>query len=481
MEKRKQIFTKINDLEYSIDGKDAFLPLAQFLRQKLNMCGTKIVCSEGDCGACTVLFGREVDRNGKLIYKAVNSCILPVYLLDGAHVITIEGIKENGELNEIQNKMVECNGTQCGYCTPGFIMSMSQMADKCKKENKEITEKRAQNFLTGNLCRCTGYAPIVEAATKIDLLAYNELSERYYDADFIKKIKNIKSESLVIAGDEHNIILPSSLEEALLLKEIEPKLKLVAGNTDLGVLLNKGKASFNDVMSLIHVKELSQISVKDGFISVGATVTLSQFEDFIEDKIPSFKNLLHIFASPQIKNQGTIIGNVLNASPIGDTIPFLMVMDCKVVIDSTSGERIVDLKDFYLGYKSLNLRQNEIVTKIIIPILQKDEHLKLYKVSLRKDLDISATSFAGLISIDNNKIKKIKIAYGGVGPVVTRVFAIENMLKEKEFSFELFQSAALELKKHINPISDLRASREYRLMLSKNFLLKFFNELKEIV
>ncbi len=480
MEKRKQIFTKINDVEYSIDGKDAFLPLAQFLRQKLNMCGTKIVCSEGDCGACTVLFGREVDKSGKLIYKAVNSCILPVYLLDGAHVITIEGIKENGELNEVQNKMVECNGTQCGYCTPGFVMSMSQMAEKCKKENKEITEKRAQNFLTGNLCRCTGYAPIVEAATKIDLKAYNELSERYFDASFIKKMKTIKSDSLVIAGAEHNIILPSSLEEALLLKEIEPTLKIVAGNTDLGVLVNKGKANFNDVMSLIHIKDLSQLSLKDGLISVGATVTLSQFEDFIEDKIPSFKNLLHIFASPQIKNQGTIIGNVLNGSPIGDTIPFLMVMDSQVVIDSTKGERIVDLKDFYLGYKSLNLRPNEIVTRINIPLLQKKEHLKLYKVSLRKDLDISATSFAGLIFIDQNKIKKIRIAYGGVGPVVTRLFAIEKMLEGNEFSAELFQSVALKLQDYINPISDLRASREYRLLLAKNFLLKFYHELKEI-
>lgn len=481
MEKRKYIITKVNNQTLEINNEKAFDNLAQFLRRDLDLPGTKIVCSEGDCGACTVLIGKDIGTDGKLIYKAVNSCILPLYLLDGAHVVTVEGIKNDDKLHEVQQKMVDCHGSQCGYCTPGFICSMTWMTEKLKSENKEITEKRTKNFLTGNLCRCTGYKPIIEAAAAIDLSKIELLKDKYFDQAWLTKAASIKKDSLVLNNEMFNIMLPSTLEEALLLKEVEPKLRIVAGNTDLGVLANKGKGIQKDVMSLTHVSELREIKADDNFIYVGATVTLSEFEEFIENEIPELKNLLHIFASPQIKNQGTLIGNVLNASPIGDTIPFLLSSNALVVIESAIGSREVELLKFYLGYKTLDLKPNELVTSVKIPRMCKLEKMSLFKISMRKDLDISAVTFAGKILVENEVIKSITLALGGVGPVVQRITQLESKLTGVKFEQAAFESAAKEVVQYISPLSDLRASKEYRLILASNFIRKFYKEVRESI
>lgn len=481
MEKRKFILTKINNQILKIESEKGFKTLANFLRNDLDLTGTKIVCAEGDCGACTVLIGKEIDQNGKLVYKAVNSCILPLYLLDGAHVVTVEGIKYEDKLHPVQQKMSECHGTQCGYCTPGFICSMTWMTEELKTQSKEVTEKRAKNYLTGNLCRCTGYSPIINAATSINLDEVELLKDRYHDEDFLKEVRKIKKESLVIASSGINIIIPSSLEEALLLKAVEPDLKIVAGNTDLGVLANKSKGDFKNVMSLIHVQELKKIKSDNKFIYVGATATLSDFEQYIEDEIDELKSLLHIFASPQIKNQGTLIGNVLNASPIGDSIPFLISSGASVLIDSVKGQREVLLEKFYLGYKKLDLASNELVVGVKIPRLNAHEKMSLFKISMRKDLDISAVTFAGKIELENNVIKNARIAFGGVGPVVARIKVIEEMLVNRPFEIDTFEKAANKIPETINPLSDLRASKEYRLIVAANFLRKFYQEHKENV
>lgn len=477
MEKRKKIITKINNEIIEIENHSAFLNLANYLRKDLDKPGTKIVCGEGDCGACTVLLGKEFDENGKLIYKSVNSCILPLYLLDGAHIVTVEGVKEETGLHEVQDQMIKHHGSQCGYCTPGFICSMAYMAENLKQQDKEITEKRAKNYLTGNLCRCTGYKPILDAAVNIDLNKVTPLNDRFDNTEWRKQAKKIKEDSLLLTAEGFQIMLPATLDEALLLKAVEPKLKIVAGNTDLGVMANKGKGQSLDILSLTHIKELRQIKFTKDFITVGSTVTLTEFEDFVEEKIPELKNLLHIFASPQIKNQGTLIGNVLNASPIGDTIPFLMAMGAIVLIESAKEAREVQLEKFYTGYKQLDLKSDEIVVGIKIPRLLSDEKLALYKVSMRKDLDISAVTFAGKIKLKNNKIENITLAMGGVGPIVTRLPVCEKNFIGQEFNFNIFDQEAKKMDQYINPIADLRASREYRILLAQNFLRKFYFEL----
>ena len=481
MKTTDKITTRINDQLITIEGDKAFMPLGSFLRNEEMLTGTKIVCAEGDCGACTVLLANDVGADGKLSFKAVNSCILPLYLINGAQVVTVEGIGKqvgmNIELHEVQEKMIDCNGAQCGYCTPGFICAMAGMAEKFKSENKTITEKNAKNYLTGNLCRCTGYQPIVDAMMSVDLDKTQLLKDRYHSDEWMKEMKNIKSTSVEMNFADKSIFLPASLTEALDAKAADTEIRLVAGSTDLGVVINKGKLSTPKTMALYHIDELRKISHDDQFITVGATVTLTEFEEYIESHFPEMAKMLHIFASPQIKNQATLIGNVVNASPIADTIPFLVVSDAIVELQSLKGSREIILKDFYIGYKKLNIEANEIVTKIKIPVLQTNEITRLYKVSMRKDLDISAVTFAGRVTFDGMKMISVRLTLGGVAATVGRLTEIEARLTGQDFSENIFTDAAKTLDQYIKPLSDLRASSQYRILVSKNFFKKFAKEI----
>jgi len=481
MKTTDKITTRINDQLIVIEGDKAFMPLGSFLRNEESLTGTKIVCAEGDCGACTVLLANDVGPDGKLSFKAVNSCILPLYLIDGAQVVTVEGIGKqvgmNVELHEVQQKMIDCNGAQCGYCTPGFICAMAGMAEKFKSENKTITEKNAKNYLTGNLCRCTGYGPIVDAMTSVNLDKTQLLKDRYHSPEWIKEMKTIKSTSVEMKFSDKSIFLPAKLSEALAAKANDGDIRLVAGSTDLGVVVNKGKLSTPKAMALYHIDELRKISHDDKFITVGATVTLTEFEEYIESHFPEMAKLLHIFASPQIKNQATLIGNVVNASPIADTIPFLVVSDAVVEVQSSTGTRDIVLKDFYLGYKKLDINASEIVTRIKIPVLAKNEVTRLYKVSMRKDLDISAVTFAARVVLDGKKMTSVRLALGGVAATVGRLTDIEAKLTGQDFSEKIFTDAAETLNQYIKPLSDLRASSEYRMLVSKNYFKKFAKEI----
>ena len=482
MKNSTQITTRINDQIIEIAGDKAFMPLGNFLRNSEGLTGTKIVCAEGDCGACTVLLATGTDSSGKLEFKSVNSCILPLYLVDGAQVITVEGIgKMEGmkvDLSEVQKKMIDNNGAQCGYCTPGFICAMAGAVESCKSAGTPMTEKKAKNYLTGNLCRCTGYQPIIDAMMSVDLDKAEFLKERYHNADWIGKMKSIKKTSVEMKSFERSLFLPATLKEALKIKSQESDVRLVAGSTDLGVVVNKGKLETPKAMALYHIEELGSISHDAGHIIVGATVTLTQFEEYVENHYPEMSRLLHIFASPQIKNQGTLIGNVVNASPIADTIPFLMVSDAIVVIQNESGTREVVLKDFYQGYKKLDIAPDEIVTTIKIPILSQQEVTRLYKVSMRKDLDISAVTFAARVILDDsNKMTSVKIALGGVAATVVRLTDIEKALTGHDFTLKAFEDAAVTLDQYIKPLSDLRASSAYRMLVSKNYFTKFAKEI----
>lgn len=481
MKTTKKITTKINGERYEIDSVKAFMPLGNFLRNEESLTGTKIVCAEGDCGACTVLLANEVGSDGKLNFKAVNSCILPLYLIDGAQVVTVEGIGKtegmNIDLHEVQQKMVDNNGAQCGYCTPGFICAMAGVAEKFKSCGKELTEKNAKNALTGNLCRCTGYQPIIDAMTSVDLSKVELMKDRYNDSEWIKEMKSIREKSVEMTFTDKSIFLPASLNEALEKKAKDNDIRLVAGATDIGVVINKGKLSTPKTMALYHIDELRKISHDKDFISVGAAVTLTEFEDYVENHFPEMSRLLHIFASPQIKNQGTLIGNMVNASPIADTIPFLMVSDAVVELQSVKGKREIVLKDFYVGYKKLNMNPDEIVSRVKIPVLKDGEKTRLYKVSMRKDLDISAVTFAGRVIVENGKMTKVSLALGGVAATVVRLPDIEKELTGKNFSEDAFIKASETLDQYIKPLSDLRASSSYRMLVSKNYFKKFAKEL----
>lgn len=481
MEKRNTITTVINNERITIEGTHAFMPLGNYLREEQNLTGTKIVCAEGDCGACTVLLAKGVGKDGKLKFQSVNSCILPLYLIDGAHVVTVEGIGESSgvkvELSEVQQKMVDCNGAQCGYCTPGFICAMAGTVETFKSESKKLTEKNARNYLTGNLCRCTGYQSIIDAVTSVDFSKVELLKDRYHNPEWLKEMKRIQQSSVEMISGNRSLYLPTNLKEAITIKTREPEVRLVGGSTDIGVVINKGKLETPKAMALYHIEELNKITHDQTHMTVGACVSLSDFEKYCESHFSAMSHMLHIFASPQIKNQGTVVGNVVNASPIADTIPFLMVADAEVLIESAKGKRSVVLKNFYKGYKQLDLTVDEIVTAIKIPLIKKGETIKLYKASMRRDLDISAVTFAGFIRLEGDKISEVRIAYGGVAATVIRLSSLENGLTGQKFSQALFDQKSNELDNLISPLSDLRASKEYRMLVAKNFMKKFAREL----
>ncbi len=480
MENRNKIITTLNSKRIEIEGENAFMPLANYLRGNECLTGTKVVCAEGDCGACTVLLARDIGPDGKLNFKAVNSCIIPLYLIDGAQVVTVEGLKKSDtELHPVQNAMVDCHGAQCGYCTPGFICSMAALTEDAKTENVAITEKKAKNYLTGNLCRCTGYKPIIEAAMSIDLSKTELLKDRFHNPQWLSEMKKIKSTPLLMTFNQKTIYLPVNLEDALIAKNKNPDLRLIAGSTDLGVVINKGKLSTPKAMALYHIEELKKITHDDLEMTVGATATFSEFEYYVEKLNPELKKILHIFASPQIKNQGTLVGNVVNASPIADTIPFLMAQDAKVVLKSINGERTVLMSDFYTGYKTLNILPDEIVVALKIPHSKKEENLKLFKVSIRKDLDISAVTFAGVMEVELGKIKKANFALGGIAATVVRMKSIEAGIVGASFTRKTFEDIAMNIPNLISPLSDVRASKEYRLKLAQNFFLKFYDEVSK--
>ncbi|HEX7681297.1 MAG TPA: FAD binding domain-containing protein [Thermoanaerobaculia bacterium] len=469
---RDHILIHINGREHRIEGDAAFQTLATYLRQDVGATGTKIVCEEGDCGACTVLTRRAADAD----YRPVNSCILNLAQLDGSSVITVEGFSRGDAetrreedslrvsasprenvLHPVQAAMVQCHGAQCGYCTPGFVMAMAGMFEVCS----HLNEKQVRDGLTGNLCRCTGYEPIIKAALSVDGASAEKMRDRYPD--------------LPDAGDSVTVgsfCAPATLDEAIAFKRDHPGCTIVQGGTDVGVWVNKRNYAAPAMLSLSKIASLNELREEDGVIVAGANTTLADFETFIIDRIPELAGIMAIFGSPQIKNAGTLIGNIANGSPIGDTLPYLFVAGA--MLELNDGARSVPIDRFYLGYRKFDLHPDEIITRVRIAIVR--DTLKLYKVSRRKDLDISAFTAAIRLAMTGDRIDRAGIAYGGVAPTVVRLPRTEAFLAGKSATLDTFEHAGRIARDEIKPISDVRGSADYRLQLAENIMAKFWYE-----
>ncbi len=445
----------VNGKDHRVGGAEAFSTLGNWLRRDVAATGTKLVCEEGDCGACTVLI-----RRGDGDFQPVNSCILLLAQLDGASIVTVEGLAQDGALTPVQQSMVVCHGAQCGYCTPGFVVAMTALYEHCDK----VDEKQVRDGLTGNLCRCTGYEPIIKAALAVDGASMPKIRERYPQA--------LDAHDSVRIG---NFFSPATLEDAIAFKREHPGCTIVQGATDVGVWINKRNFAAPAMLSLAKIPGLDELSVAAPAsgaeeILAGANVTLSALEAFVETRIPELFAILNIFGSPQIKNAGTLAGNIANGSPIGDTLPYLFVAGAQLELNG--GKRTVDINDFYLGYKKFNLQPDEIITRVRVPIVA--DKLKLYKVSRRKDLDISAFTAAILLRTTNGHINSASIAYGGVAPTVVRLPRTESFLAGKPVSLATFEEAGRIARSEIKPISDVRGSADYRAQLAENILPKFW-------
>ncbi len=475
---RDFILLYVNGVEHRVSGNDAFVSLSDFLRYSLSKCGTKVVCAEGDCGACTVFLGRLNAAKNDIEYIPVNACIQYMYQLDCAHVVTVEGLKVDGSLNRIQQSMVDCHGAQCGYCTPGFVVAMCSLFEHCDKRGElcPVTRQDVSDALTGNLCRCTGYEAIIKAAMSVDEKEYKRLGVLYPAAPLVEEFRKHHQEPVCVQCDEAEFFKPTDIAAAVEYKSKNPGTVIVSGGTDVCVNLNKGRIEPTKILVLTHLSGLEELKVNGDTIEVGARVSLRRLEEFFQESLPEFHHILWIFGSPQIRYAGTLAGNIANGSPIADSLPLLFVSGAEVEVAGLKGERRIKVNQLYSGYRKMVLSDDEIIVRIHIPMPSKSKKLKLYKVSKREHLDIS--SFTAAISLDRegDKIANAQIAYGGVAAVVLKLSKTEEFLNGKPFSLETFRQAGESAVKEITPISDVRGSKDYRLQLAANIMEKFYFE-----
>ena len=462
----------VNGRRHEVRGDAAFMMLADFLRYEMQLTGTKIVCAEGDCGACTVLRSRGKE------FIAQNSCIATVAQLDCVHVLTVESLADKGELHEVQKAMMSCNGSQCGFCTPGFTMAMAGYFENRKEP--QLDPNKIKNQLTGNLCRCTGYQPIIEAGMSVKPGKNTSLAKRYHSAAIDREFAKARKIPVQIESARGMFLAPTKVAGLAAAKAKYKNIKVLSGGTDLGVLINKGKlfppGEKMAWLSLHMAPELANITCKKNVVSIGATATLHEVERALETKLPEFSRMLRIFASPQIKNAATLVGNIANGSPIGDTLPALAVLDAELKLQSKNGSRWVSITKFYRGYKVFDLKPGELITEVRFTLPKKGSYFKLYKVSQRKDLDISFVSSAYLIEVERGKVVKACIAYGGVAGTVVRLPKIEKQLLGANWSLATLEAAAEAVSKQVSPRSDVRGSAGARSILTKNLFRKFSAE-----
>ena len=390
----------------------------------------------------------------------------------------MEALARDGALTEIQSRMVEHQGGQCGFCTPGFVMALTAYYEK---PERKPTAKAIQNHLTGNLCRCTGYAPIIEAGLQVDPGRIERIADRFGDArEGLELIAETATPFEVRDGDRrfHG---PRTLADAVRLRAATPGLRVFGTATDLGVALNKGRFELGDALSLHGVPDLSGLAVeKDGTVRIGARADLASVEKFLADpaRAPEFADFLKIFASPQIKNAATLGGNIINASPIADTVPYLMAAEAELELAGPTGSRRVPITRFYSGYKKFDLRADELLVAIRLPARPGERFTRIYKVSQRRDLDISAVSacFEG-VPDGQGGLRQIRVAYGGVGPTALRLPRTEAALQGRKLDRAAVEQAAAVLGAEITPISDVRGTAGFRTKVATNLLRKYCFEL----
>ena len=453
-----------------ISNPDPNETLLNFVRTKLKKTGTKEGCAEGGCGACTVVLGELKDNN--INYTAVNSCITFLPTLTGKQLILVEDlISKDNSLHPVQEAMVKCHGSQCGFCTPGFVMSLFSMFKNYSKLKEDIIK----DSIAGNLCRCTGYKPIIKAAKS--LRTKNKIDHFYKNKKkTISQLKKIKNQSIAIYNRDKRYFAPRYISEFKKILKKNLNSYLLSGGTDLSLLVTKDRKDINSIIYMNSIKELNYIKNNKEFIEVGATTPLIEFEIYIKKYYPDFNKILRRYGSTQIRNVATIAGNIATASPIGDNLPLLLALDSKVVLQGIKKNKILPINDFFISYRKTKLKPGQFIHSIRIPI-PDNNIFKAYKISKRFDDDISSVCAAFNLKIEKQKIINVKIAYGGMSAIPKRATYCEKVLLNSSITKEVIEKAKNALEKDFVPVSDMRASRNYRNVVAKNLLEKCFLEI----
>jgi xanthine dehydrogenase small subunit len=463
-------------VKFVLDGEvvaltdiDPTRTVLQYLREDLRRTGTKEGCAEGDCGACTVVVA-ELNRSDNSVHlQAINSCIQFLPALHGKQLITVESLRQNGgKLHPVQQAMVDCHGSQCGFCTPGFIMSLYALY----KNNAQPSRADIDDALAGNLCRCTGYRPIIAAANA--MYGLPQASREPLSADTLAQLD--ADDSLAFAHDARRFFAPTSSDELAALLAQYPAATLLAGGTDVGLWVTKQHRELDVVIYTGRVVELQRVDVGATHIAIGAAVSLSVAMDVIIAHYPQLEELFRRFASPPIRNAGTLGGNIANGSPIGDSMPALMVAGTTLTLRSVAGEREISLGDFYLDYQVKDLQPGEFVAMIRIPLPAKNSILHSHKLSKRFDQDISAVCSAYRLELDDGRVASFMMACGGMAATIRRALHCEAALHGQPWNEASIERAMTALADDFAPISDMRASAGYRLRAAQNLLRRFYLE-----
>ena len=445
--------------------------LLEFLRNS-GLTGSKEGCAEGDCGACSVAIV-ERDAKGKATYRAVNSCLMPVCLVAGREVVSVEGVGGSANMHPVQRAMAAGYGSQCGYCTPGFICSMFEGYYRDDLRTQDDLDEQ----LAGNLCRCTGYRPIRDAVLEAFAHRPGKASPDAFSERLLQGDAKLGAAEYEFASEKFR--RPTTLRKLLGLLKKFPEARLIAGATELGLDITKRYKKFPTLISVEAVTDLKKLRRTAGEWQIGAAVTLTEIEDKLGEEFPALGDMLRVFGSRQIRNRATMGGNIVTASPIGDSAPVLLALDAKVVLASETGERTLPIDQFFVSYRKTALQANEVLKTIVIPrggaAAGHTRQMAWFKVSKRREMDISTVAGAFVVELDSEKIvRHVRLGYGGVAALPARALKTEAALLGKVWSDETIQSALPVLQTEFTPISDVRGTAAYRSGLITSLLEKFY-------
>lgn len=477
----------VNNSRQSLDGVAPSLSVLQYLRTTMALVGTKEGCAAGDCGACTVAVG-ELTETG-VEYRAVNACITPVGSLHGKHLVTVEHLSDSTALppnsspglppflHPVQQAMVDCHGAQCGFCTPGIVMSLYCWYLSVRAGRTAADRHSVELALSGNLCRCTGYQPIFRAAEQAiqaqAVQAMEDPSETGADISVRQQLEEIAASapgSLQLGDQAYHI--PASGQAVADLLAQYPDARLVAGATDLGLEVTQQLRPMKTLIYTGAATDMKVLSETDTAVTLGGALTYSQMHPALERTFPAFGQLLNRLGSLQIRNQGTLAGNVANGSPIGDTPPVLLALNATLHLRNAGGSRELPVDRFFTGYRQTALASGEFIEAVTLPKLADNEVLKVYKISKRFDDDISAVCLALWLKLEDGLVADCRIGCGGMAATPARAFHTEAALKGNALDDPTLRAAEQALAADFSPIDDVRASAAYRLAVAAKLLTR---------
>jgi xanthine dehydrogenase small subunit len=464
-------------IQFLLDGEviterhlDPTMSVLNYLRERRLRTGTKEGCAEGDCGACTIVLRELVD--GKVRSRAINACIVFMPTIDGKEIQTVESLGTPDAPHEIQDLVAKKNASQCGFCTPGIVMSLHAL----QQDDLPYTRSNIDEALAGNLCRCTGYGPIIDAAISMQPAPSQTTND-------VKTLHSIQHDDVVelsahIYGQDRHFYIPKTVAHLTELVRDHPDAVLLAGGTDIGLWVTKHHKTLEKIIYLGNVNELNTFAETDENYIIGAGVKYTDACARLGVLYPDMDSVMRRIGSTQIRNLGTIGGNVANGSPIGDMPPLLIAAGATLVLAGHQGERRIALEDFFIDYGKQDLREGEFVSNIILPKIGPDQHYFAYKISKRFEQDISALCMGFSFDLKDGKCSNVRLAYGGMAATPKRASSAEAALEGHTWNEANARAAMAVLDKDFTPITDMRASKNYRMNVAKNLILKAWLETK---